>query len=59
MEKKRALKNHLRLYLYHQILTPTPKIFNIREKYNFTQQNKNLFNRSTKDIILEDGWLLK
>ena len=31
MEKK-SLRNHPRLYLYHQILTSTPKTFNISQK---------------------------
>ena len=44
MEKK-SLRNHPRLYLYHQILTSTPKNFNItkkkkKKKNDFTQQRK-------------------
>ena len=57
--EKNALKNHPRLYLYHQVLTSTLKNFNITQKNDFTQQRKVLFKRNTKDIILEGGWLLK
>ena len=32
-----------------------PKIFNISQKDDFTQQIKALFNRNTKDNILEGG----
>ena len=48
MEKK-ALKNTLRLYLYHQILMSQPKIFDIKQKGNFESQNKKLIRRNTKD----------
>ena len=72
MEKK-SLRNHPRLYLYHQILTSTPKTFNISQKKNFKitkkkkkkkktispNKEKVLFKRSRKRIILEGGWLLK
>ena len=57
--EKEALKNHPRLYLYHQILISVPKIFNISQKDDFTQQIKTLFKRNTKDIILEEGWIMK
>ena len=35
--ENKALKEHPRLYLYHQILMSTPKIFNISQKNDFTQ----------------------
>ena len=35
-----------------------PKIFNISQKDDFTQQIK-IFKRNTKDIILEGGWIMK
>ena len=38
--KKQTLKNHLRLYLYHQVIKSVPKCFNIRQNDNFTQQIK-------------------
>ena len=38
----KALKNHHRLYLYNQILMPFPKLFNIGQKNDFTQQKKTL-----------------
>ena len=43
MEKK-ALKNSLRLYLYHQILMSSPKAFSInpKKKNDFKQQNRTL-----------------
>ena len=54
--KKEALKNHPRLYLYHQSLMSAQKIFNINQKDDFTQQIKTFLKRNTKDIILEgDG----
>ena len=40
--EKDTLKNTPRLYLYHQILMSSPKIFNINQKNDFTQQNKKL-----------------
>ena len=49
--EKQALKNHSRLYLYHQILMSVPKIFNISQKNDFTQQIKTPFKRNTKEII--------
>ena len=63
MEKK-SLRNHPRLYLYHQILTSTPKTFNISQKKKKKKtispnKEKVLFKRSRKRIILEGGWLLK
>ena len=57
--EKEALKNHPRLYLYHQILMSVPKIFNISQKNNFTQQIKTLFQRNIKDIFLEGRWIMK
>ena len=57
--EKEVLKNHTRLYLHHQILMSVPKIFNISQKDDFTQQTKTLFKRNTKDIILEGGWIMK
>ena len=57
MEKK-ALKNTPRLYLYHQFLMSSPKIFNINQKNYFTQQKKTLLKWNTKDIILS-GRLMK
>ena len=58
-QEKEALKNHLRLYLYHQILMSAPKIFNITQKDDFTQHIKTLFKRNAKDKILEGGWIIK
>ena len=46
--EKRALKNNSRLYLYHQILTSTPKFFNISQKDNFKQENRKLFKKIQK-----------
>ena len=57
--EKKALKNHPRLYLYHQILMSVPKFFNISQKNNFTQQIKTLFQRNIKDIFLEGRWIMK
>ena len=51
----KALKNHPRLYLCNQILMSAPKLFNIGQKKDFTQQKKALLKRSTKGIILERG----
>ena len=56
--EKEALKNHPRLYLYHQILISGTKIFNISQNDDFTQQNKTSLKRNTKDIIL-GGWIVK
>ena len=36
-----------------------PKLFNRSQKDDFTQQNKKLFKRSTKDIILKGRWIMK
>ena len=55
----KALKNHPSLYLYNQILMSVPKLFNIGQKNDFMQQKKTLLKRSTKDIILEGGWITK
>ena len=57
--EEETLRNHPRLYLYHKILMSVPKIFNISQKDDFTQQIKTLFKRNTKDIILEGGWIMK
>ena len=54
-----VLKNHPRPNLYHQILMSTPKIFDINQNDDFTQQNKSLFKRNTKDKVLEGRWLMK
>ena len=53
--EKMALKQHSRLYLYHQILMSISKIFNTSQKDNFTKQKKTLLKRNTKDIILKGG----
>ena len=55
MEKK-ALKNTLRLYLYHQILTQHPKIVNIKQKNDFESLNQSFIKKSTKDIVLSGEW---
>ena len=57
--RKKGIKNHPRLYLYHQILISVPKNLNISQKDDFTQQIKTLFNRNTTDKILEGGWIMK
>ena len=49
--EKRALKNNSRLYLYHQILTSTPKFFNISQKDNFKQENRKLFKKIQKVLF--------
>ena len=54
---KEALKNNPRLYLYHQIILSSLKIFNINQKNDFIQQNKTLLKRSTKDTILSGEWI--
>ena len=56
--EKKALKNNPRLYLYHQILTTTPKFFNISQKDNFKEENRKLFRKNTKDIVLERQWIM-
>ena len=55
--EKDALKNTPRLYLYNQILTSTPKIFNINQKNDFTQQNKTLLKQNAQGIILSGEWM--
>ena len=46
---KKVLKNHSRPYFYHKILMSVPKLFNISQKDDFTQQKKTtLFNRNIK-----------
>ena len=54
-----ALRFHPRLYLYHQILMSTPKIFDINQKTDFKKHTKSIFKKNTKDIILEGAWLMK
>ena len=56
-KEKDSLKNTPRLYLYHQVLMSTPKIFNINQKNDFIQQNKTLLKRNTRDIILSGEWM--
>ena len=56
--EKKALKNDSRLYLYHQILMRAPKFFNISQKDNFKQENRKLFRKNTKDIVLEGQWIM-
>ena len=53
----KVLKNPPRLYLYHQILTSPPKIFNINQKNDFEQQKRTLLKKTTKDIILSGEWM--
>ena len=55
--EKEALKNTARLYLYHQTLIPSPKIFNINQKSDFKQQNRTLLKRNRKGIILSGEWM--
>ena len=57
MEKKKALKNNPRIYLYHQILMSQPKIFDIKQKDNFERQNKKSITKNTKDIIFSGEWM--
>ena len=38
---------------------PTPKIFDISQKDDFTYQNKTLFKRNTKDKALEGRYIMK
>ena len=40
--EKRALKNTLKLYFYHQILMSQPKIFDLRQENDFEHKNKTL-----------------
>ena len=55
--EKEALKNNPRLYLYHHIITSSPKIFDMNQKNDFIQQNKTLLKWNTKDIILSGEWM--
>ena len=55
--EKEALQNNPRIYLYHQILMSSTKIFNINQKNDFIQQNKTLLKWNTKDIILSGEWI--
>ena len=55
--EKQALKNNPRLYYYHQILMPQPKIFNINQKNDFKHQNRILLKRNTNDIVLSREWM--
>ena len=57
--RKKALKNHTRLYLYHQISMSVPKMFNVSQKNDFKKQIRTLFKRNLKDITLEGGWIMK
>ena len=50
--KNNALKNHPRLYIFHQILMSESKIFNINQKNDLKYQNKKLLKSNTKDIVL-------
>ena len=36
---------------------PSPKVFNINQRKDFTQQKKTLVKRSTKDINLLGKWM--
>ena len=56
MEKK-ALKNHTRLNILHQILMSGPKLFDKNQKNNFKHQNKTLLKTNTKNIILPGAWM--
>ena len=53
----KALKNHPRLNILHQILVSCPKIFDKNEKNNFEHQNKTLLKSNTKNIILSGSWM--
>ena len=35
-----------------------PKFFNISQKDNFKQENRKLFRKNTKDIVLEGQWIM-
>ena len=48
---KKALKNTLRLYLYHQILKQYPKTVKIEQKNDFEPLDQPLVKKSTKDIL--------
>ena len=51
--EKKTLKNNPRLYLYHQILRAAPKFFNVSQNDNFKQEKKKVFNKNTRDIVLD------
>ena len=36
-----------------------PKNFDINQKFDFTQQNKSILKKNTKDLILEERWVMK
>ena len=55
--EKEVLKNNPKLYLYHQIIMSSPKIFNINQKNDFIQQDKTLLKQNTKGIILSGEWM--
>ena len=55
--EKEVLKNNPKLYLYHQIIMSSPKIFNINQKNDFIQQDKTLLKQNTKGIILSVEWM--
>ena len=46
--EREALKNHPRLYLYHQILMSSPKLSDISQKDNFNSSNRKIFQKNTK-----------
>ena len=48
---KNTLKNTPRLYLYHQILMSSPKIFRINKKNDFEQQKKTKKKHCLKKIL--------
>ena len=47
------LKSHPRLNFYHPILISAPNIFELCQKDDFTQPQKSLFKRNTKNIVLQ------
>ena len=55
--EKEVLKNNPKLYLYHQIIMSSPKIFNKNQKNDFIQQDKTLLKQNTKGIILSGEWM--
>ena len=57
--RKKALKNHPRLYMYDQISMSVPNIFNVSQKNDFKKQIRTLLKSNLKDIILEGGWIMK
>ena len=57
LELEKNLKNALRLYIYHQILTQSPKIVNLNQENNFGSLNQSFIKKSTKDIVLSGKWM--